>query len=234
MLGDGIKGLFSARVVPVVKALFVDVLCQRRLFKRSPSRWAVHGLIFYSFVVRSFWGIVALLGSLWTPGQSWIWAMVDKNHVLTAFVFDFTGVMLLLGTILAYVRGARAEAEKPARVPGQDRVALVLIGAIVVVGFLLEGMRIRMTGSPQGAGYAFGGYALSLLFSQSPSALTGVYGYIWYLHAVLTAAFIAYLPFSRLLHVILAPVVLAMGGALEGKHGKGDERWSVGRRELES
>ncbi|MEW6668112.1 MAG: cytochrome c3 family protein [Thermodesulfobacteriota bacterium] len=218
MLGDGIKGLFSAQIVPVLKALFLDVLCQRRLYRRSPSRWAIHGLIFYPFVFRSLWGILALAGSLWTPGSAWIWAMLDKNHGLTGFLFDLTGLMLILGTILAYLRGARAEKNKPAKVPGRDRIALILIGGIVVVGFVVEGMRIAMTGSPEGSGHAFAGYGLSLLFGLLPSALTGLYGYVWYLHGFLTGAFVAYLPFSRLLHVILAPVVLAIGAASEGKH----------------
>ncbi|MBN1105775.1 MAG: hypothetical protein JXL84_20365 [Deltaproteobacteria bacterium] len=223
LLGDGIKGLFSGRGIPVLRALTLDVLCQRRLFRRSTSRWAIHGLIFYAFVFRSLWGIVALLGTLWAPGQSWIWAMVDKNHGLTAVLFDFTGLMLLAGLILAYVRGARSETDRPAAVPGRDRIALFLIGGIVVVGFLLEGLRIAMTGSPQGSGYAFAGYGLSLFFGHS-SALTGIYVYVWYLHAVLTGAFIAYLPFSRLLHVILAPVVLAMGALEERDKGTKAQR----------
>jgi len=50
--------------------------------------------------------------------------------------------------------------------------------------------------------------------------LINAYGYVWYGHAVLTAAFIAYLPFSRLIHVILAPVVLVLNA---GSHGKGPE-----------
>lgn len=221
LVGDGIRGLFSARI-PVLRSFFLDVLCQRRLYLRSPSRWAIHGLIFYPFVFRSLWGIVALVGSLWTPERSWIWAMVNKNHAVTAFLFDLTGLMLLAGTILAYRRGTRAEANRPAQVPGRDRIALALIGGIAVVGFVLEGMRIAMTAAPEGAGYAFVGYGFSLLFGQSSSLLTWMYGAVWYLHAGLTGAFVAYLPFSRLLHVILAPVVLAMGAASDGKHQIGD------------
>jgi nitrate reductase gamma subunit len=62
------------------------------------------------------------------------------------------------------------------------------------------------------------GYSLSWLFSN-PAALPAVYGFVWYLHAVLTGAFVAYLPFSRLLHIIIAPVVLtanARGGNIHG------------------
>ena len=101
--------------------------------------------------------------------------------------------------------------------PQQDRVALVLIAAIVLVGFVLEGMRIAMTGSPAGAAWAFLGYGISKMFSTGPG-LNQWYGYIWYLHAVLTGAFIAYLPFSKLAHIIMAPVNLAIRAVSKAEH----------------
>jgi nitrate reductase gamma subunit len=85
------------------------------------------------------------------------------------------------------------------------------MGGIIIFGFILEGMRIAMTGTPQGSQYAFLGYIISRLFTGAD--LTGVYGYMWYLHAILTGAFVAYLPFSRMFHMIMAPVVLAMNAA---------------------
>jgi len=45
---------------------------------------------------------------------------------------------------------------------------------------------------------------------------------MWYIHAALTAAFIAYIPFSRLLHMILAPVVISMN-AVSPAHGAHDK-----------
>ena len=81
-----------------------------------------------------------------------------------------------------------------------------------MLGFVLEGMRIAMTGATGSAAYAFVGFGLSTLFSH-PEALSDVYGYGWYVHAALTGAFIVYLPFSRLLHIILSPVVLALNAA---------------------
>jgi nitrate reductase gamma subunit len=74
-----------------------------------------------------------------------------------------------------------------------------------------------MTGSPDGSAAAFLGYGLSKIFSGGPT-LNQWYGYIWYLHAVLTGAFIAYLPFSRLAHIIMAPVNLAMRAVAEDDH----------------
>jgi len=203
------RPIFSARVIPIVRTLFWDVILQRRLYRESPKRWAIHGLIFYPFVFRFFWGLLALAGSLWKPQWPAIWDMINKNLPLTGFLFDLTGLMMLVGVVLAFIRGTVRRGARPSGLPGQDRLALGLIGGIVTAGFILEGMRIALTGYPAGSGYSFIGYGIALMFS-APRGLTEVYGFMWYIHAVLTGAFIAYIPFSRLLHIIIAPVVVAM------------------------
>jgi nitrate reductase gamma subunit len=81
----------------------------------------------------------------------------------------------------------------------------------MIVGFVLEAMRISMAGSPQGAAYAFVGFGLSRFFAGVE--LTASYGTVWYLHAFLTAGFVAYLPFSRMFHLLMAPLSLALGAA---------------------
>jgi nitrate reductase gamma subunit len=138
--------------------------------------------------------------------------MLDSNHPLTAFLFDLSGVLVILGVVLIlarkYVLGSE---DKLKGLPGADWPAYSLMGGIIIVGFILEGKRIAMTGTPQGSQYAFLGYVISRLFTGAD--LTGIYGYMWYLHAILTGAFVAYLPFSRMFHMIMAPVVLAMNAA---------------------
>ena len=205
--GEAVGAVFSKKIGAILKTLFLDVLLQRRLYLQSPKRWLIHGLIFFAFAFRFVWGILALVGSLWTPEWTWVWPMLDKNSPVTAFLFDLSGVMIILGLLFAYLRGRKQHSDQIPDLPRQDVLALGLIAAIVVVGFLLEGMRIAMTGFPEGSCYAFLGCAISRLFSNASSLANG-YGFIWYLHAVLTGAFIAYLPFSRLLHIIISPLVL--------------------------
>jgi nitrate reductase gamma subunit len=223
LVGGAVGAVFSKRIGEILKVLVLDVLFQRRLYRQSPKRWFIHALIFYAFAFRFVWGIVGLIGSLWTPEQAWIWPMLDKNSPFTAFLFDLTGVMIIIGVLFAYVRGRKQRSEQIPDLPRQDVVALSLIAAIVIVGFVLEGMRIAMTGFPEGSCYAFLGYAIGRMFF-STSSLVSVYGYVWYLHAILTGAFIAYLPFSRLLHIIVSPFVL-VGSAVsrkeEGQRHKG-------------
>jgi hypothetical protein len=90
------------------------------------------------------------------------------------------------------------------------------MSGIIIFGFILEGMRIAMTESPPGSGYAFLGYGISRFFTGI-SELTDIYGYIWDAHTVLTGAFVAYLPFSRMIHILLAPVSLALNAASQHK-----------------
>ena len=214
LLWNTVRVLFSFRIFSIIKAMILDVLLQRRLYRQSGRRWFIHSLIFLPFVFRFSWGMVSLVVSLWKPEWALVWPMLDRNHPVTALLFDLTGIMVILGVGFAFFRGQRRQQDQPSGLPGQDRIALGLIGGIVVVGFLLEGLRIAMTGWPEGAGFAVLGYVISLLFGES-SLWTGVYGYLWYIHAILTGAFVAYLPFSRLLHIIMAPVVLAMSAVAE-------------------
>ena len=207
-----VRTILSRKIFFIIKTMTPDVLLQRRPYRQSKGRWFIHRLFFFPFVFRFFWWFVALITSLWKPDWSPVWVMLDKNHPATAFLFDLTGIMVILGLILALIRGGLRRSRQTSGLPGQDRLALGLVAGIVMIGFVIEGMRIAMTGWPAGAEYAVVGYGISMLFSES-SGLTDIYGYVWYIHAILTGAFIAYLPFSKLSHIIMAPVVLAMNAA---------------------
>jgi nitrate reductase gamma subunit len=218
LLRDAFMAIFSLKIALIIKAMILDVLLQGRLYRQSKTRWLIHSLIFLPFVFRFAWGLVALLASLWKPEWPWVWAMIDKNHASTALLFDLTGIMVLFGVTLAVIRGLLKRSDHLPGLPRQDYLALGLLAGIVIIGYVMEGVRIAMTGAPGDAQWAFVGYGLSLLFLDA-SGLTEVYGYIWYIHAILTGAFLAYLPFSRLFHIIMAPVVLVMNAISERGHG---------------
>ena len=217
--GRIVRTIFSGHFFGLLKTLSYDILFQRRLYRRSHRRWMIHGLIFYPFVARFLWGLVALGGSLGWPAWAPAWSLIDKNHPLTALVFDVTGILIGLGVILALVRGAASESDRSEGIPRQDRLALGIIGAMIMVGFFLEGIRIAMTGYPPNSIFAPVGYGISLLF-RGMTGLSDIYGYIWYGHAILAGIFIAYLPFSRLMHIIMAPVVMMMNAFTETRPGR--------------
>jgi nitrate reductase gamma subunit len=206
--------LASKRIIAIFQSLLLDGLLQRRLFRVSRERWLLHALIFYPFVFRFIWGMLGLIASLWWPQWPATWSMLDKNHPWTAFLFDLSGTLVIVGVAGMVVRRLQAKSSgSPPGLPAADWPGYALLGCIMIVGFVLEGMRIAMTGGPGGAAWAFVGDAVSRMLTGLE--LTGIYGYVWYLHAILTGAFLVYLPFSRLFHMIMAPVVLAANAATD-------------------
>jgi len=208
------RKILSARMYAGLRAALWDVLLQRRLFRASPFRWVVHGLIFFPMVFRLVWGLIALVTSLWTPQWDLAWAMLDKDHPLTAFLFDITGVMILLGASVGLGAELVRRRNRIPGLPGKDLLATGLVVGIAILGFALEGARIAMSAVQGVASSAFLGELISGFF-VGKAWVQDFYGYLWYAHAILTGAFIAYIPFSRLLHIILAPVLLVGRGVAE-------------------
>ncbi len=66
--------------------------------------------------------------------------------------------------------------------------------------------------------YSFVGYPISLSLSLLPVDWASVYPYLWWLHAALAAAFIAYFPFSKFFHIIVSPLLLTISQLANEKH----------------
>lgn len=207
--GEDKRAAGGSKVIPILKALFSEVLLQRRLYHTSRIRWCIHALIFYPFLLRFVFGIIGLWLSHLAPDSHLAVRMLDKNSPATALFFDITGLCLLLGTGAALLRSSSVSGGGIENYPRRDYFALWIIMGIVLIGFLLEGLRISMTQFPAGAQYAFVGYALARLF-KGMTRISDVYPLVWYAHAIFTAGFFIYLPFSRLKHIIFAPILSAI------------------------
>ena len=212
-----IRMIFTLKSGILLNTFCYDILFQRRLFKRSAKRWIFHSLIFWPIVIRFSLGLAGLFFSTFFKSWPLAWILINKNHPFTAFIFDLTGLCLLVGCAAAIIRNVQSAEKDVPGLPGRNSASLFLLGGIITVGFLLEGLRIAMTGAEGAAAYAFLGYPVSRLFSGM-NGLNDWYAYIWYLHAILTGMFIAYLPFSRMMHIIMSPVVMLMNAVDEKKH----------------
>ncbi|NLA74595.1 MAG: hypothetical protein GX846_03845, partial [Deltaproteobacteria bacterium] len=210
--GKGYKGAVKDRPTPVISlfsALIIDGFFQKRLFKVSKIRWVIHAMIFFPFMMRFLWGITAACAAIWLKGSDGLWILLDKNHPVTGFFFDITGLIILAGGCLMFIeKRIRRKKNSIMGLPENISFAALLISGIVITGFVLEGARIAMTGSPLYSQYSFIGYMISRLMQGFH--LNHIYAYLWHLHAVITCAFIAILPFSSMRHIIIAPVSLGI------------------------
>jgi len=208
------NAVFSHRLRAMVKALLLDVILQRRLFKIGLQRWMIHGLILWGFIGRLALSLTTGIVFFLSPDSELALALIDKNHWAVALINDALGTAIMAGVIWAAILRYGV---KPDHVLSQeqDTLSLALVGAIVFSGFFLEAARIVVTQVPDAvAGYAFVGFGLARGLSLLPFDWQQLQGVLWVVHAACWAGFVVYLPFGKLKHVLTTPLSLVMEAAV--------------------
>jgi cytochrome b subunit of formate dehydrogenase len=200
--------VFSRKILTLLKVFVVDVLLLRGILKESLSRWTIHSFIYLPFFLRFFIGLILLIISKCFPMSPSVAMLLDKNYPPIAFTYDLLGLCVIIGIAGATMRRFQKTFQnRPSG--GQDIIVLALLGAILVTGLLVEGLRILLTAIPPSVALpSFIGYPFSLLLGLFPFRWEWVYPYGWYVHAILTGLFIIYLPFSKMFHIFVSPMVL--------------------------
>lgn len=182
------------------------------LRERAPG--IAHALVFYGFwVLFAATAVVFLDFDLGLPIMEGAFYLVFQSLVV-----DLFGAFVLVGLVAALyrryvVRSPQLEHGKPA-----DAFLLVTLLAIVLTGFVLEGIRIEATDdewaswSPVGA--LFGAAAGAV---ASDAALEDVYPWLWVTHLLLWHALLATLPFTKFVHVFTGPLNVFFSNPLPAK-----------------
>lgn len=123
-----------------------------------------------------------------------------------AFLLDIIGLAALAGCCLAIVRRYII---KPSRLDNtrDDALALILVTSIFFLGFVIEGFRIAITNPPNALWNPVGLFTarvLSVLGLTDGQGSVFLHHLIWRIHFFLVLAFIAYLPYSKLFHILSA------------------------------
>ncbi len=198
-------------------AFIADGILHRQLFRKDKIHWLTHAAMFWGIGARMALGVFTWLAAWVAPTAPLTQVLVNKSSPAVALLYDGLGALVIAGAVLAIVR--RYVIKDPQLITaGQDTVAIALIGAIFVMGFFVEGARILTTDLRPGlAVFSFIGYAISRVLSLIHVDWSLVYGWLWYVHAGLVAALIAYLPFSKFMHVLIGPFVAAYNTAREAR-----------------
>lgn len=210
LAGDLVRLVFSRRLFRLLGSLLADGVFLRRVLQESVSRWVMHALIYWPFLFRFLLGLVTWAGEAFWPAARWTLLLANRDTPAIALLNDLCATLVILGVCIAlYRRFIRRDPRL--RTGALDRAAIALLAAVFCLGLLLEAVRILSVGLPTGrAAYAFLGYALAVILRPLNLIWTGVYPVLWYLHALLVAATIAYLPFSKFLHILITPLIAAV------------------------
>jgi nitrate reductase gamma subunit len=215
---DGARLVFSRRLFRFLGGVIADGIFLRRVLRESVGRWVAHALIYLPFLARFGLGLLTWVGQACWPSAGWVQTLSNKDAPGVAFAYDFLTALMILGVSFALVRRFVL---RDRRLPtfSQDKAAIFLLGAILLAGILSEGLRLLSAQTPsQVAVYAFLGYGVAALLRPLHLAWPSVYPYFWYLHAWLAVALIAYLPFSKFMHVLAGPFIASLDTARKGSH----------------
>jgi Fe-S oxidoreductase/nitrate reductase gamma subunit len=196
-----------------IKSLFWNGLIQAKTWK-DPYPGIMHGLIFFGFFVLLF-GAIFDAGEFHITEPLFNWSFLRGNFYLSfAFLMQAFGLCVLIGVLLAFFR---RYVQKPERLgykgkpdnTADDAIALLFILGIIVTGFLISALRIHVTYQQapwESVRFVSWFLANSVFANVETSTALILHKVMWWTHTFIVLGFIAYIPYSRLLHIITTPV----------------------------
>jgi len=191
-----------------------------------------HRLLTYGFIILTIATIVVALdadfGTSIMRGRFYLW--------FQSLIVDVFGALVLVSVGVA---AARRYVARPAKLVYTNEATLILaaIFIIALTGFLIEAWRIQATRDPWAMWSPFGnllGRAFGAVMSVE--AMRVAHRGMWWLHLVVSFAFFAWLPYTKMKHVVTSPLniytsnLAPIGAALKSVD---FERERLGVRKLE-
>jgi Fe-S oxidoreductase/nitrate reductase gamma subunit len=195
--------------------LFKEALLQLRT-----AREAYPGVMHLAI----FWGMLALaLGTAlatidWDVTRLFFGFQFLVGHIYLIFelFLDILGLATLVGLALAayrryVIRPARLQAEPPRRARWDDGYVLGILTLIVITGYLVEGLRIAVV-QPAWAQWSPVGNLIAMgLASVSEPTNRSLHLGLWILHGLAAFGFVASVPYTKLFHIVAAPLNIFFG-----------------------
>ena len=179
--------------------LFDNALIQRRVL-RQPYPGLMHLAIFWGFVVL-------FVGTLFVAAKADIGLPVFHGtwYLVLSAALDLMGLVAIIGVVMALVR---RYVMRPDYLENrvEDGLILTFLLTVLVTGFWLEGLRIAAAGDPWAHWTPVGLFFANYLVPTSSSAQLALHQFLWWLHLLLGVGFILALPFTKLGHILVAPL----------------------------
>jgi nitrate reductase gamma subunit len=206
LLARTLRFLLSRQFGRIMSVLYKDAIHLPKLKERSVTRWFMHFLILGGFVLTFVLDIVVTVSLDLFKYRPMIDETGWAKMWIRDFAFDLTGLMILVGLCYYAVRRFVLR-PKMLRTELPDAASIIFLLAVVLGGFVLEAVGIagKIPGHTVNQEYSFFGSAVSLLM---PSSWGAYYDQVWLVHGVMSALFIAYIPFSKLFHIFATPIAI--------------------------
>ncbi len=184
----------------------VIVLGQKKLLQRLVPG-LMHAFIFWGFIVLFPTIVMAMIGAVdrdaslpWLAEQGWF-----------AFLVDLFAVLVLAGVATAFfIRKVQRPDRFRGSHLGEADLILAMIAGIVTTLLLWHASRIALGLNEWPAGWSPVSNAVSNLFGGGDGTEVAERVFVW-AHVLIILSFLAYLPYSKHLHIVTAGINVYFG-----------------------
>ncbi|MEW5867738.1 MAG: heterodisulfide reductase-related iron-sulfur binding cluster [Chloroflexota bacterium] len=193
-------------VWPRLRDFLVHAIAQVRILKKAYPG-IMHALIFWGVTIQVLGTAINLMQmQLFIP---FVELPFPRGNLYLAYelIMDLAGVAILVGVSLALYRRLAMRPEA-LETRWDDYYALVLLGLIPIAGFTVEATRL-LSAAPQWASWSPVGNALAGLFQalgMTPALAASLHDGLFWVHAALGLSLVASIPFTKLRHLVAAPL----------------------------
>jgi Fe-S oxidoreductase len=221
---------FARRVTRSVASTALN----RTVARRDPYAGIFHAAIMWGFIVLFIGTVILTVESdivgILAPQLSFYWG---GFYIVYSLILDLLGLAMLVGiAAMAWRRWRRPPQLDYARVdiaPATtdrsgfrtgDWIFLGWLWTLGVSGFVLEGARILAHDFPWFEAFSPVGWVVGSIFGAigvDAAGAESIRSVMWWGHALIALAFVAYFPFSKAIHTLADPVNLALRSPLAGR-----------------
>ncbi|MHB8456994.1 MAG: (Fe-S)-binding protein [Acidimicrobiales bacterium] len=210
-----------------------DLALNRPIRRRKHAVGMAHLLVFWGFLglllATTIVGVqYDIFGHVvrWATGRN-IYFFKGWFYLGFNAVFNAAGLALLVGLVVLMVRRARskeleldyARVDRPknsysrGQFVAGDWLFVGLLAFLVVTGFLLQGERIDAQRFPSAEEWTWMGWLVAEAWhgaGVSAGDASAVHPYLWWVHSIAALSFVAYIPFSKAMHIVTSGASLVV------------------------
>lgn len=192
------------------------------IFHKSILRESFPGIMHFLI----FWGfLILVIGTAIVAFQDDIIRPFFKANILQgsfylilSAILDAAGLIAIVGVAMAlwrrYVTKPKRLDNKP-----EDAIILVWILVVLITGYLVEAARIAAS-RPEFEVWSFVGWFTSYIFlGLSEDGIKSAHQFSWYFHMVISFGLIAYIVYSKLIHIVTSSLNMMFRGVEDTPRG---------------
>jgi Fe-S oxidoreductase/nitrate reductase gamma subunit len=208
---------FTKRLGERIGYFISNGIFHKSILREAYPGW-MHFFIFWGFLILTIGTALVAIQDDFTKLFFGVEFIKGDFYLIFSFLTDLGGLLAIIGVLMAMWR---RYIQKPARLDNKpdDLIVLVWILVVLVTGFLTEAARIAAEQKSYEV-WSFVGWFLAPMFPSAEKGVTYMpHAVMWYFHMLISFGLLAYIAYSRLLHIITSSLNMMFRGVEDNPRG---------------